>query len=271
MIINKLLKIFALILGLQMHSISWANEMNLLFIGAVNTSSFLGAKQGLTEAELMGEFLGLHYNLDNVSINDLNNIDASKYTVALLAINDPITFTNVAKTLKQIIIFNTALTNDSLRENCINNVFHTIPSEKMLQDAEQQYRQKYPESIAIAQAWHHDFVKFAARDLNKRYKASTGKNMDDAAWAAWAAVKLVTDSTARLNSTDPKKLLDYLKTSLLFDGQKGSDMNFRETGQLRQPLLLIEDSKIVTEAPVRGVSNSLDSMGILSCKTKNAQ
>ena len=63
-------------------------------------------------------------------------------------------------------------------------------------------------------------------------------------------------------------MLTYLTTTLTFDGQKGSNMNFRETGQLRQPILLVENDKIVAEAPVRGVAKppTLDSLGILSCE-----
>lgn len=62
-------------------------------------------------------------------------------------------------------------------------------------------------------------------------------------------------------------MLHYLKTELSFDGQKGSNMTFRETGQLRQLLLIVEDNKIATEAPVRGVAKppTLDSLGTLNC------
>jgi hypothetical protein len=62
-------------------------------------------------------------------------------------------------------------------------------------------------------------------------------------------------------------MLNYLKNELSFDGQKGSDMNFRITGQLRQLILLVENDKIVTEAPIRGVAKppTLDSLGILEC------
>ena len=45
-------------------------------------------------------------------------------------------------------------------------------------------------------------------------------------------------------------------------------MNFRKNGQLRQLILLVENDKIITEAPVRGVAKppTLDSLGILDCK-----
>ena len=91
--------------------------------------------------------------------------------------------------------------------------------------------------------------------------------MDDYAWAGWAAVKMITDTVARENFTEADKLLAYLKSSLTFDGQKGINMNFRPTGQLRQPILLVENDEIVSEAPVRGVAKppTVDSLGILDC------
>jgi hypothetical protein len=55
---------------------------------------------------------------------------------------------------------------------------------------------------------------------------------------------------------------------MAFDGQKGVPHTFRDTGQLRQPLLLVEAGKLVGEAPVPGVvdTNDLDSLGLTSCK-----
>jgi hypothetical protein len=79
---------------------------------------------------------------------------------------------------------------------------------------------------------------------------------------------MTSDTVARTKINDPAEMLHYLKTELTFDGQKGSVMNFRETGQLRQPMLLIEKNIIVAEAPVRGIAKPpvLDSLGLLSCE-----
>jgi hypothetical protein len=55
-----------------------------------------------------------------------------------------------------------------------------------------------------------------------------------------------------------------------FDGQKGDYMTFRETGQLRQLLLVVVDGKLAGEAPVRGVAESddLDSLDPLVCASR---
>jgi hypothetical protein len=72
---------------------------------------------------------------------------------------------------------------------------------------------------------------------------------------------------AREQTTDASTLLAALRARLAFDGQKGQDLSFRDNGQLRQPLLLIETNKIVGEAPVRGVTDveNLDSLGPFAC------
>ena len=91
--------------------------------------------------------------------------------------------------------------------------------------------------------------------------------MTDIAWAGWAATKLLSDTIARTGSTDADALAEILSSDLAFDGQKGITMSFRNTGQLRQPILLIENDAIVAEAPVRGIvdSSNLDSVGLADC------
>jgi hypothetical protein len=78
---------------------------------------------------------------------------------------------------------------------------------------------------------------------------------------------MTSDTVARTKIINAKNMLNYLKTKLSFDGQKGSDMNFRVTGQLRQLILLVEDNKVIAEAPIRGIAKppTLESLGILNC------
>ncbi|MGH8502597.1 MAG: hypothetical protein ACREVE_09005 [Gammaproteobacteria bacterium] len=89
--------------------------------------------------------------------------------------------------------------------------------------------------------------------------------MDEQAWAGWAAAKMLTESIAPTD--DPERLLEHLNTKLVFDGHKGADMSFRPNGQLGQKLLLVDDDKVLGEAPVRGVVDpaNLDSLGYSHC------
>jgi ABC transporter substrate binding protein (PQQ-dependent alcohol dehydrogenase system) len=120
----------------------------------------------------------------------------------------------------------------------------------------------------VAHAWHSTFEKYAAAQLNKRYRDSFATPMVDEAWAGWAAVKIVSDTVARTQSAAPAALREALRGAIAFDGQKGVEMDFRADGQLRQPLLLIHEDTVVGEAPVRGVAEveDLDSLGTGACK-----
>lgn len=241
-------------------------EVRFAYIGDESHSSLLGIRQGLIEANLQGQFLGQKYMLDVVSTENSTITDFSGYIAVITAVKYD-HFVKLSDHLPAIPLFNLSITDDSLRSLCLPNALHVIPSNRMKADAVKQWQQKESGSQVTAQAWHGDFVKFAARDLNKRFKKKNHQPMDDYAWAGWAAVKMTSDSVARENITEAKNMLNYLKTSLNFDGQKGSSMNFRETGQLRQLLLLVQQDKIVAEAPVRGIAKppTLDSLGLLSC------
>ena len=187
--------------------------------------------------------------------------------VAIIVVGNSEMVTSVSSKFPDTAVLNVAAEDDELRQHCSTNQLHIIPSQQMKADALAQWLEKEPDSKAVAQAWHPKFVKFAARDLNKRYKKAHGIPMDDNAWAGWAAVKMVSDTVARENITERAAILDYLKTQLAFDGQKGLNMSFRKTGQLRQPILIVDGDKILTEAPVRGVAKppTVESLGLLDC------
>ena len=239
-------------------------EILFAYVGETDHSAYSGISQGLHEANIQGQFLGQNYSLETFSdASDLPD-NTNKFLAILSAQQDEGLLELIERT-KQHPVFNLAAENDELREACHSNLLSIIPSNKMKNDAAAQWQSKHPESIISPLAWHHDFNKFAARDLNKRFRKAFDKNMDDYAWAGWAAIRMSADTVAREAITNPITLLSHLKTNLSFDGQKGLDMNFRETGQLRQPILIISDNKPVGEAPVRGVSNDIDSLGIRGC------
>ena len=242
-------------------------EVHFAYVGPEDHSALLGAKQGLEEANLQGQFLNQKYELDIIAQDKINTHDFSNHLVILSASDEKI-FSSLIERFPNKPVFNLVLESDELRTSCHPNALHVIPNKKMKKDTEQQWQKKMADSNAVAQAWHPDFVKFAARDLNKRFKKSHNTEMDDFSWAGWAAVKLTSDTVARTHITSSSEILNYLKTELTFDGQKGSDMSFRETGQLRQPMLLVENDKIVAEAPVRGIAKppTLDSLGVLNCE-----
>jgi hypothetical protein len=237
-----------------------AEEIAFLYVGEPDSAADFGARQGLSEATAQGEFLGIRYQL-------VRSAEPASAPRAVIAAVSPQKLRELANQYPELPILNVTATDTALREECRDNVFHVIPSRAMLSDAEAQWRSVHPESLATAHTWHRDFRKYAASQLNIRFREQFERDMNDAAWAGWAAVKLLSDTIARQPQLGGQQLMDELKTNLAFDGQKGVDMRFRETGQLRQPLLLIEDDKIVGEAPVRGVVDvsNLDSLGVSFC------
>lgn len=249
------------------NSYAETQHIKFAYVGDTEHAAYKGANQGLKEANLQGEFLGLQYSLDSFTSHDFKNNNLDNYTAIFVQINRT-TLKDISETYPNTAIFNLTLKDNDLRYSCTDNILHTAASNKMLKDAEKQWQKKNPDSSASAQAWHSDFKKFAAKDLNKRFKKSHNQKMNSDAWSGWAAIKMTSDAVARTKNSNPTSMLNYLKTELGFDGQKGSDMNFRETGQLRQLILLIEDDKIVAEAPVRGIARppTLDSLGILNCE-----
>ncbi|MGE3774481.1 MAG: hypothetical protein AB7I32_16265 [Gammaproteobacteria bacterium] len=233
-------------------------DVPLAFVGETEGSAHQGAEQGLSEAQMQGEFLGQRYRLDA----------QPGEAVAIVAALPAAELETLAAAHPGVPVFNVAADDDGLRDHCRANLFHVLPSARMAADALAQWQKAHPDAQGVvARAWHPAFEKYAASQLNKRYTEQFKVPMDDSAWAAWAAVKLVSDTVAREQAASAEVLLDALRNRLAFDGQKGVDMSFRSDGQLRQPLLLIAGDEIVGEAPVRGVVDieDLDSLGPARC------
>ena len=248
-----------------------AAEVKIVYVGPPlrDNSSGKGALLGLEEAQLQGAFLGLAYSLAAAELTDLAALHGAD---AILVAGTPGRVLAVAEAVSEqgVPVFNIAATQDGLRTSCAPNLLHTIPSDAMLATAVAQWKQNSDAGSVVAQAWHEDFVKFAARDLNKRFQESRGTDMDDQSWAAWAAVRIVADAAANLPVGTTAERLAYIRFEMEFDGQKGGYMTFRDTGQLRQPLLVVVDGKLAGEAPVRGVaaSDDLDSLDPLVCAAR---
>jgi hypothetical protein len=240
-------------------------DVTIHYVGPTEGSVWLGMQQGMDEANIQGEFLGQTYTIKPVTVDELADLEN---VTALLLSSDAETVKKVAMTekFKSVPVFNLTSDDDKLRAMCVPNLLNITASQQMKQDALAQWQAKNPDSKAHVQGWHETFKKFAASQLNIRFKKAHGVIMDDDAWAGWAAMKLISDTVARIQSVDAGKMLNFLKNDIAFDGQKGAGATFRETGQLRQLVLLIENNKIVAEAPLRGVKGGLDSLGLLSCK-----
>ncbi len=119
----------------------------------------------------------------------------------------------------------------------------------------------------IASAWHWAWERHGAPQLNQRFEKLAGREMSDADWAAWAAVRLIVEALTRTGSTEFEALSTYLKgDALTFDAYKGNPASFRPwNNQLRQPLLLHTHNAVAERAPLDGFlhrTDILDTLGI---------
>lgn len=257
-----MIKLTALAAAGVLYAETQGTAVELVYVGPEDHPAFLGVTQGLDEATLQGRFLGQRYTLR--LLDDSSRVPAA---AAVLAAVDDEALVELAKGHPQIPVFDLTSENDALRALCLPNLLHIIPSRGMKDEAIAQWRKLHPGAEVRIQAWHPAFTKYAAEQLSKRFLKARGRPMDDEAWAGWAAVKLVSDTVARLASPDPRQILAYFKTEIAFDGQKGIDLSFRPDGRLRQPLWIVAHGKVVGEAPVKGVvePEDLDSLGRSAC------
>src|SRR5262245_3527594 len=115
-------------------------------------------------------------------------------------------------------------------------------------------------------AWHWTWERHGAPQINTRFsRATNGRRMEGADWAAWIAVKVVVQATLRTRSADFEKQRQFILGDNGFDGYKGLAVSVRRWDQqLRQAVFLAAPYAVVASAPVEGFlhrTNTLDSLG----------
>lgn len=132
-------------------------------------------------------------------------------------------------------------------------VMRTLPSSAPL-DCSKFVLAVFPPTTELksAELWHPSLERFGALELNDRFRSRWKTGMTSAAWAAWVAVKILSEASLRKQSVEPFLILDYITTSE-FDGHKGWPLTFRaEDHFLRQPIYMVSagnDSKVTEELP----------------------
>lgn len=102
-------------------------------------------------------------------------------------------------------------------------------------------------------AWHWSWYRHGAPQLPHRFEElAPPRRMNSSAWAAWAAVKAVTQAAMRARSPSFQDMRDYiLGDAMNLDGAKGNPMSVRSWDQqLRQPILLATPDAVIARAPL---------------------
>ncbi len=114
-------------------------------------------------------------------------------------------------------------------------------------------------------AWHPQWERNGAPQLNRRFFKLAGRTMTEEDWAAWIAVRTVAEATVRGGTDAPLSDL-LLKPDLTLELYKGFPGSFRTWDrQLRQAILLATTDTVIALAPVEGALhqfNTLDTLGL---------
>lgn len=126
-------------------------------------------------------------------------------------------------------------------------------------------------------AWHPQWDRYGAPQLNRRFAKRANRPMTGHDWAAWVAMKaIVTVLEDQPKASLAQQLAALRGGQVAMDGFKGGTVSFRAwDGQLRQPLFLAHGDGVAAQAPVEGAMHPrdvLDTLGVdereSACKTK---
>lgn len=116
----------------------------------------------------------------------------------------------------------------------------------------------------VALAWQHQFERFGAPQVSRRFVKAAKRPMTDYDWAAWMAGKAIVAAAGVTQKLDGASVHSALLGANL-DGSKGVAMQFRPWDrQLRQPMLLSDGQGVLATLPLEGVlhpRNTLDTLG----------
>ncbi|GGF59836.1 branched-chain amino acid ABC transporter substrate-binding protein [Alteromonas lipolytica] len=114
--------------------------------------------------------------------------------------------------------------------------------------------------------WHWVLEQWGATQLQNRFYEQFGREMLDKDYAAWLAVRSISEAVTRTASNNPKVLYNYLISSNFeLAAFKGRKLSFRPwNGQLRQPIPLVHPQGLTSLSPQEGYlhpSTDLDTLG----------
>jgi len=140
------------------------------------------------------------------------------------------------------------------------------------------YRTSTPRPVAgsaglVTTSWDASHDQWGAIQLQKRFVQSFSRRMTALDMQAWTAARMIGEAVGRVQSADPKTILDFIKgPDFALAAFKGRKLTVRDWDlQLRQPILLADGRVIVSVSPQEGFLHQyseLDTLGIDRPETK---
>jgi ABC transporter substrate binding protein (PQQ-dependent alcohol dehydrogenase system) len=140
------------------------------------------------------------------------------------------------------------------------------------------YRTWDPRPIAgsaglVPKSWDPAQDQWGALQMQNRFLKLNSRRMTALDMQAWTAARMISEAASRVNSGDPKRLFDFLKTpDFSIAAFKGQRLTLRDWNlQLRQPILLVDGRMVVSVSPQEGFLHQvseLDTLGVDRPETK---
>jgi ABC transporter substrate binding protein (PQQ-dependent alcohol dehydrogenase system) len=140
------------------------------------------------------------------------------------------------------------------------------------------YRTWDPRPVAgsaglIPKSWDAAQDQWGAVQMQNRFLKLNSRRMTALDMQAWTAARMIGEAASRVNSSDRKMVLDFLKgPDFSIAAFKGQRLTLRVWNlQLRQPILLVDGRMVVSVSPQEGFLHQvseLDTLGVDRPETK---
>ena len=140
------------------------------------------------------------------------------------------------------------------------------------------YRTWDPRPVAgsaglVPTSWDAAQEQWGSTQLQNRFVKLNSRHMTALDMQAWTAARMIGEAASRVNSGDPKAMLNFLKgPDFSVAAFKGQRLTLRDWNlQLRQPILLVDGRMVVSVSPQEGFLHQvseLDTLGVDRPETK---
>jgi ABC transporter substrate binding protein (PQQ-dependent alcohol dehydrogenase system) len=134
------------------------------------------------------------------------------------------------------------------------------------------YRTWDPRPVAgsaglVPKSWDASQDQWGAVQMQNRFRKLNSRRMTALDMQAWTAARMIGEAVSRVNTSDHKTVLDFLKgPDFSIAAFKGQRLTLRAWNlQLRQPILLVDGRMVVSVSPQEGFLHQvseLDTLGV---------
>lgn len=119
----------------------------------------------------------------------------------------------------------------------------------------------------VPASWHPASEQWGGAQIQNRFEKASGRRMESKDMQVWTAIRILGEAASRTQSVDPATLDAFIKSpEFTVAAFKGQRLTFRDWDwQLRQPVLLGDETSVVSASPQEGFlhqNSELDTLGV---------